>query len=360
MIFKVYQTYISKQFLFTFVKTIFIFVTLAFILNIFEEINFFKDLNVSIGIPIFLTFLNIPSIIFEIFPFIFLITTQFFFIKLIEQNENISFKNFGLSNSKIIKLLAILSFLIGMIIVTIFYNLSSNLKHSYLNIKNSYAKDNKYLAVITENGIWIKDEKDGITSIINAENLKGNFLNNVDIVQFDRNFNFIQNISTKKINIKNKIWKSKKAVLNNEQKSNQSIADYELNTNIDFQDINSLFSNLTALSIFELNDLKKKYNDINYSSIEVNSAIQKIISFPFYLMLMTILSSTIMMNIKQNRSKIFHLIFGILISVIIYYLSFFFEELGKNEQVPVVISIWIPLIMISVISMVNLVRINEK
>ncbi len=360
MIFKVYENYISKQFLSTFIKTIFIFLTLAFILNIFEEINFFKDLDVSIGIPIFLTFLNIPSIIFEIFPFIFLITTQFFFIKLIEQNENISFKNFGLSNSKIIKLLAILSLILGVIIVTIFYNLSSNLKHSYLNIKNSYAKDNKYLAVITENGIWIKDAKDGITSIINAENLKGNILNNVDIVQFDEEFNFVQNISADKINIKNKIWKSKNVLFNNEQVSNQKINDYQLNTNINFKDINSLFSNLTSLSIFELNELKNKYDDINYSSIEVESAIQKIISFPFYLMLMTILSSTIMMNIKQNRSKIFHLIFGILISVIIYYLSFFFEELGKNEQVPIMVSIWIPLLMISIVSMVNLVRINEK
>ena len=360
MILKVYQNYISKQFLLTFMKTVFIFVTLAFILNIFEEINFFKDLDVSMGIPIFLTLLNIPSIIFEIFPFIFLITTQFFFIKLIEQNENISFKNFGLSNTKIINLLAVLSFSVGMIIVTIFYNLSSNLKHSYLNIKNSYAKDNKYLAVITENGIWIKDAKNGITSIINAEDLKGNFLNNVDIVQFDEDFNFIQNVSAKKINIKDKNWKSKSALINNEQKSNQKINDYQLDTNIDFEDINSLFSNLTSLSIFELNDLKNKYKDINYSSIEVDSAIQKIISFPFYLMLMTILSSTIMMNIKQNKTKIFHLIFGILISVIIYYLSFFFEELGKNEQVPVIVSIWIPLLMISIISMINLVRINEK
>ena len=360
MIFKVYQNYIGKQFLLTFLKTIFIFVTLAFILNIFEEINFFKDLDVSIGIPIFLTFLNIPSIIFEIFPFIFLITTQFFFIKLIEQNENISFKNFGLSNSKIIKLLAILSFLIGVVLVTIFYNLSSNLKHSYLNIKNSYAKDNKYLAVITENGIWIKDAKDGVTSIINAESLKGNFLNNVDIVQFDKDFNFIQNISAKKIDIKSKIWKSENALINNEQETNKGVRDYQLNTNINFQDINSLFSNLKSLSIFELNDLKNKYKDINYSSIEIDSVIQKIISFPFYLMLMTILSSTIMMNIKQNRTKIFHLIFGILISVIIYYLSFFFEELGKNEQVPIVVSIWIPLLMISIISMINLVRINDR
>ena len=360
MILKVYQNYISKQFLLTFLKTVFIFVTLAFILNIFEEINFFKDLNVSMGVPIFLTFLNIPSIIFEIFPFIFLITTQFFFIKLIEQNENISFKNFGLRNSKIIKLLAILSFLIGVMLVTIFYNLSSNLKHSYLDIKNSYAKDNKYLAVITENGIWIKDAKEGITSIINAEDLKGNFLNNVDIVQFDEDFNFIQNVSAEKINIKNKSWKSESALINNELESNQRVNDYELKTNIDFRDINSLFSNLTSLSIFELNELKNKYKEINYSSIEVDSAIQKIISFPFYLMLMTILSSTIMMNIKQNRTKVFHLIFGILISVIIYYLSFFFEELGKNEQVPVAVSIWVPLLMISLISMINLVRINEK
>ena len=360
MIFKVYQNYISRQFFSTFVKTVFVFVTLAFILNIFEEINFFKDLDVSIGVPIFLTLLNIPSIIFDIFPFIFLITTQFFFIKLIEQNENISFKNFGLSNSKIIQLLSVLSFTIGIVIVTIFYNLSSNLKHSYLNIKNSYAMDNKYLAVITENGIWIKDAKDGITSIINAENLKGNFLNNVDIIQFDEDFNFIKNISTKKINIKNKVWISKSALINNEKDSNQRVENYQLNTNVDFQDINSLFSNLTALSIFELSDLKTKYNEINYSSIEVDSAIQKIISFPFYLMLMTVLSSTIMMNIKQNRTKVFHLIFGILISVIIYYLSFFFEELGKNEQVPVVVSIWIPLLLISIVSMINLVRINEK
>ena len=42
-------------------------------------------------------------------------------------------------------------------------------------------------------------------------------------------------------------------------------------------------SNLTSLSIFELNDLKNKYSDINYSSIEIDSAIQKIFSFPLHM-----------------------------------------------------------------------------
>tara|TARA_B100000989_G_scaffold272176_1_gene229426 strand:- start:1509 stop:2591 length:1083 start_codon:yes stop_codon:yes gene_type:complete len=360
MIFKTYQIYLSKVFTSTLLKTFIVFVSLAFILNIFEEINFFKDLEVSLTLPIFLTFLNIPSIIFDIFPFIFLITAQFAFIKLIDQNEIIVLKNFGLDNLKIIKILSVLSFLIGLIIITVYYNFSSSLKYSYLNLKNSYAKDNKYLAVITENGIWIKDETGENINIINANRFNKNILYDVDILQFDKNFNFKKNIISKKIIIENKSWLIKDALISDSKGKNKNIKNYYLLTNLNYSDVNSLFSNLSSLNIFELNDLRKKYENINYSSTEVNSAIQKLISFPFYLTIMTILASTIMLNIKHNKSKIFHLIFGILISVIIYYLSFFFEELGKNEQIPIGISIWIPLIIIMLISTISLIRINEK
>ena len=357
---KIYKKHIINNFIKLLFIIISIFFLLVLLLNLLEELNFFKNSNESLYYPVLLNFLNAPSILINIFPFIFLISTQFLFINLIEKNELIILKNFGIDNLRLIGIISFVSFVASLIIIIFFYSFSAKLKHLYLDIKNDFASDNKYLAVITENGIWIKDAKDGITSIINAEDLKGNILNNVDIVQFNEDFNFIQNISADKINIENKIWKSNSVLLNNEQESNRRVNDFQLSTNINFQDINSLFSNLTSLSIFELNDLRNKYNDINYSSTEVDSALQKIFSFPFYLMLMTILSSTIMMNIKQNRTKIFHLIFGILISVIIYYLSFFFEELGKNEQVPVLVSIWIPLLMIGIVSMINLVRINEK
>ena len=360
MIIKTYQIYLSKIFTITLVKTFAVFISLAFILNIFEEINFFKDLEASISIPIFLTFLNIPSIIFDIFPFIFLIATQFAFIKMMEQNEIIVLKNFGLDNLKIIKILSILSFVFGLLIITIYYNFSSSLKYSYLNLKNTYAKDNKYLAVITENGIWIKDESEQNINIINAKTFKNKFLYNVDIIQFDKNFNFKNNITSPIISVENKIWKIKSALISNTKGKLNQINNYRLKTNLNYNDINSLYSNLSSLNIFELNKLRKKYENINYSSTEVNSAIQKLVSFPFYLTIMTILASTLMLSIKHNKSKIFHLIFGILISVVIYYLSFFFEELGKNEQIPIGISIWIPLIIIILFSSMSLVRINEK
>ena len=310
MIFKTYQIYLSKVFTSTLLKTFIIFLSLAFILNIFEEINFFKDLDVSITLPIFLTFLNIPSIIFDIFPFIFLITAQFAFIKLMDQNEIIVLKNFGLDNLRIIKILSILSFFIGLTIITIYYNFSSSLKYSYLNLKNSYAKDNKYLAVITENGIWIKDEVEENINIINADRFNNKVLYEVDIIQFDKNFNFKNNIIAKEIIINEKIWLIKDAYVSNYLGQLNNVKNLKLETNLNYNDVNSLFSNLSSLNIFELNDLRKKYEDINYSSTEVNSAIQKLISFPFYLMIMTILASTIMINIRHNKSKIFHLILG--------------------------------------------------
>jgi len=360
MILQTYQIYLGKIFLTTLLKTFFIFFSLAFILNIFEEVNFFKEFEISITLPIFLTLLNIPSIIFEIFPFIFLITSQFAFIKLIEQNEIIVLKNVGLDNLKIIKILSILSFCLGIFIITIYYSLASNLKFSYLNLKNTYAKDNKYLAVITENGIWIKDQVNGLVNIINANKLEDKILYNVDIIQFDKDFNFKSNIVTDKVLIQSKSWLISEAIISDDKGKLKKINNYILKTNLNYNDINSLYSNLSSLNIFELNNLRKKYESINYSSTEVNSAIQKLISFPFYLMIMTILASIIMINIKYNKSKIFHLIFGVLISVIIYYLSFFFEELGKNERLPLSLSIWMPLIIIFLISSINLIKINEK
>ena len=70
---KVYQTYIIKSYSKVFSFVLLSFFSLIIILNIFEEISFFKDIQSSPITPILLTFLNAPSIIYETFPFIFFI-----------------------------------------------------------------------------------------------------------------------------------------------------------------------------------------------------------------------------------------------------------------------------------------------
>ena len=357
---KVYQKYIINNFLVTTIKFTFIFFALVFVLTIFEEISFFKDSEISFFVPFFLTLLNVPSVLYEIFPFIFLISTQFFFIKLSDRHELVAFKNFGLSNTKVLKLISFTTLLIGILVITVFYNISANMKNLYLEIKNEYTKDNKYLAAITENGLWIKDEINENINIVNAEKIDENKLINVDILQFDKNFSLLQIIYANEVDITNNNWHINNAIFSEYDSLDRRVKNLEFQSNFNYEKINSLFSNLSSLNIFALNKIKKDYVSMNYSTTEINSHIQKIFSYPIYLMIMTILSATIMMNIRYDKPKVFHLIFGILVSVIIYYINYFLSVLGKSEKIPITVSIWMPIILLIIISSIGLIRINEK
>ena len=80
MIIKSHHKYIIKTYFYNFLIVSTIFLIISFILNFFEELKFFDDYDVGIYYPVLLTLLNTPSILFELFPFIFLITIKFFYI----------------------------------------------------------------------------------------------------------------------------------------------------------------------------------------------------------------------------------------------------------------------------------------
>ena len=357
---KVYQTYIIKSYSKIFSFVFLSFFSLIIILNIFEEISFFKDQQSNLLIPFLLTFLNAPSVIYETFPFIFLISIQFFFIRLLDKDELDIFKKISLSNFKIISIVSFFSFILSILIIIVFYNLSSNLKFMYLDIKNKYSKDNKYLAIVTENGLWIKDEINNKINIINADKIENQILKSVTINIFSKDYENLENILADEINIKNKEWK---IIKGNFSKNNEKMEIKEnviFKSNFNSEIINTLFSDLTSLNFFELKSLKNDYRKIGYSLTNINIHYQKLFSYPFYLTIMTLFGSIVMLNIKRNKSKIFHIILGTLFSVFIYYINYFSSLLGQNEKLPEVLSIWLPLIIISLFCAIGLVNINEK
>ena len=73
MILKQYENYLINLFLKNLLIILTVFIFLSFFLNIFEEIKYFENKENELYYPVFLTLLNIPSIIFEILPFIFLL-----------------------------------------------------------------------------------------------------------------------------------------------------------------------------------------------------------------------------------------------------------------------------------------------
>ena len=237
---------------------------------------------------------------FEIFPFIFLISAQFYFYEIIKNDEIILFKSNGLSNLKIIKNLFFSALLIGVIIVLFYYNLSSKLKFLYTDIKNNYSNDNKYLAVVNDSGIWLKDEYKSSILITKSKNIKNNFLNDVIINEFNSDFKLIKTIQANKINIENKKWLIYEPIVTEDNISSKEYNLIEYQTNFDNEKIRSLFSNFKTLDLLELFNLKKDYEKLGYSYDEIEIHIYQLFISPYLYGLMTVLSSVIMINIRKK------------------------------------------------------------
>ena len=355
----VHIKFLSKIFFKSIFYVLSITICLVYILNFLGELDFFQNKEIETHFTIFLATLNSPALIFDMFPFIYLIATQLFFIKLFNNNELFTFKYSGLKNSKIITILLILSLTTGFFIVSIFYYFSSNLKNFYLELKSPFTSDGKYLAVVTKNGLWIRDKVDDKILVINSSKIDQNLLVGNFISEFDKNYNIVRNIQSEKIDISNNRWLIYKAKVY--RNNNYKIIDIlEMDTNFNYKRINSLYSNLSSLNLIELYELRLNYKKLNYSITDLDLHFLKIIFYPLFLALMCLFSSMIMFRIKHLSNSTFKVALGLFFSVIIYYLNNFFFVLGSTEKISVMMAIMIPLLFLSLINSVMLYKINDK
>ena len=355
---------LDRYFIILFLKKLLIltiiFFSLSFILTIFEEITFLSESKSAFYLPFMLAIFNAPTTLLEIFPFVILISAQLFFIDLIKKKENELVKINNLDNFYLIRLLALCSFLFGLLIITVYYPISSKLKFIYFDIKNVYSEDGKYLKHFNDNGIWIKDEIKNEIYIINGVTKKDPFLEDVFISKFNYNFELIENIFTKKINITSNEWVIENPVIFKNNRQIQADNTLILNTHFNIEKINSTFRNLNSFNLFQLINIKRENTLLGYSSEELDLHFLKIISLPVYFTVLVIISSIIMLNIKKNKPYIFHVLLGISLSVIIYYINNIFDVFGLTNKIPIYLSVFFPIAFLGIISIIGLIRINEK
>ena len=75
---------------------------------------------------------------------------------------------------------------------------------------------------------------------------------------------------------------------------------------------------------------------------------------------MTIIATIIMIYNKFNKNILFNLFIGIFFSVLVYYLGNFSNLLGENGRLPLILSVWFPIIILVILSIIGIVRLNEK
>ena len=355
--------FIIKDFLLTFLKVVVIFYSFGIILNLFEEIEFFKDLNTSFYLPLILTGMYIPSTIIQLMPFIIFISSIWFLLKIRNNRELLILKTFGYSNLRLFSILAFTAFTLGWTILIILSPVTSNMVKYYEKTKSNYAKDIDHLITFNKNGLWIKENtKDGIR-IVSAKNAQQNVIREILIFNFDENYNLKNKIKAKEADITSNTWLLKDiSIINfkNQASDENKIKQISLESIYTYEKIINLFKNFDTISFI---DLTLGYNDFlnkGYNEIFLNQSLQSMLSLPFFLMIMTALASTLTLNTMKKSNNFKFIIIGLIFVIVIYYLKDLSIALGQTDRIPLGLANWMPVIAVGIFSFIGILQINEK
>ena len=360
---KIIFNYLLKNFLKTFLVFVLVFYCFGVILNLFEEIEFFKNIDVNIFTPFILTSVFIPSMIIKILPFIIFLSSMWFMIKIRNNKDLLTLKVFGYSNFKILMTLAITSFFLGFLILFFINPITSSMSRYYEKTKSSFSKDIDHLVTFNRNGLWIKEKLKSKQRIISASKPEGLKLIDVKIFHIDKNSNLIEIINAKKANIKNNLWVLENVVIFKPLDGilkKEEFLNYEITSIYDYEKINNLFKNFDTMSFVDLTVNYSKLLDNGYSEPFLNQSLHSMLSMPFFLFLMTGLASILSMNTLKRSDNLRYIIIGLLITVIIFYFKDLSLALGQTNRIPLILSVWAPVIALSFFTLIGVLQINEK
>jgi len=359
---KTLTKYLIKEFSFLLLIFFLIFSALIVLSTYVEEIIFFKNKeiidNFFLEILIF-SLIKSPTLILNFSPFIFLFTGILFYVKFIKNNEITSMSLSGLSKNLITLIPAIYSFILGVLIIIIFTPITAELTKYYETIKKRYS-DNDNLIIMSDTGLWIKEKKNNDIYIIRADKIKkDNFstLNNLSIFIFE-NKNFKERIDGESAKISNNTWivTNAKVLFNSKYKK---IEKYKYQSKIDWVKLEGFFNNPDIYSIWnilnELNEIRER----GYFGQELIIKLNKYLSLPFLLFSMIVLSTVFTINADVKHSNFKYSFFAIFSGIIIYFMSDLSIAIGKSDKIPLVLSVWVPVILIMIFSTYSLLKNNE-
>jgi len=353
-------SYLLKEFLLSIFIFILIFFSLALITSYIEDIIFFKNQSSESNffIKIFLlTLVKTPTLLIQFCPFIFLFASIFYFAKLNKLNEISSMNLSGLSNNFIFLVPSIFSIFLGMLIISIITPLSSEMLKFYESEKQKYSK-NDNLIILNKTGLWIKSNYKNNKFIIRADKVETQDftkLKNITIYKFNNTNNFKQRIDSKSALIKNKMWFLSNANIINDNGENQK-KNIVYESNINFDELKNFFQNASTYSVWNIKEKISSLQQTGYYGEDLIIMYQKYISLPLLLYCMVFLASIFTIKSNYNFNNFIYTFIAIITGIIIYYLGDLSIALGKSGKIPIIISVWIPIIIIMTFSIYSLIR----
>ena len=329
--------YLIKNFFISFVIVFLIFAALIIIGDFVEQFRKSTGKEVPIKIIFQLAIFNFFSLIEFIIPIVAFFAALLTYILLIKNSEFLIIGSVGISNSRVLIPAVIIYFVVGVFFVTIINPLSSVFYDRYTELEYKYIAKSDKFASITKNGIWLKqfNNKKNISSVLYAQQISnsGSTLLNFMLLEYDTKGAFQGRLDGKKAILENGFWVMDDVQISPKYDQASFKSKLKYATNIKSSDITNSLSSPDSISIWKMGKFINFLEDLGYSAREFKLYYYNLLILPFFMSFLTILASTLVLDLKQNTKVTKIIITAFILIFIIYFLSNLLDALGSSSQI---------------------------
>lgn len=301
-----------------------------------------------------ISFYRVPQLTERILPFAVLVGAMSCYLTLSRRLELVVARSAGVSAWQFVAPAMIVAFLIGVLAVTLYNPLSSNLREQSKRMEAALFGGDK--AKDQTGGFWLRQRGADGQAIINAASSRGQgvSLDGVTVFTFDASGQFKERIEAKSAELESGHWRLAGARLYSIGAPPDQRETYLLPTSLTAEQVRESFATPETVSFWQLPQYILTAEQSGLAAAGYRLQYQLLLARPFFLAAMVLLAASVSLRFFRFGGILRMILSGITAGFLLYVLSKVTEDVSKAELMHPVAAAWAPMLIGGLIGIVAL------
>ena len=358
--------YLSKQILMSFFGVLLMVMGIVMLFDVVELLRRTSGReDVGFGFVMQMALMKLPKTIEMVFPFVMMIAVMITFWKVSKSNEFVIIRAAGVSIWGFLLSVLIVTFLIGVVNITMINPIAAKMNEIYETMDYRVKTRNPKAVLFSEKGLWLREAIDENNfMVLQARSVRQEknelLLHAVTILEMGRNAALKKSIEAYGATLKSNEFSLADVKVYEAGKPVKTINNIKYKTEITIDRIKENFIPPEAISFWNLPDTISFYEKSGFSAQKHRLRYLSLLSSPFMLCAMVLVAAVFALRPNNRRGGVMYLIVGgISTGFIVYFLSQLVYAFGVNGDIPALLAVWTPALIVSMVSVAMLLHLED-
>ncbi|SLN48336.1 LPS export ABC transporter permease LptG [Oceanibacterium hippocampi] len=337
--------YLGRQFLQSVAIVLFVLVALTAIIQILEFLRRTADkVDVTFGVILQLTFLDLPTKTLELLPFVMLFGAMLAFYRLNRSSELVVARAAGISAWQFLAPALAVSLVFGIVVVTIINPLAAAMASRFELVEGQYLRGRASMLKVTSDGLWMRQADGDGQIVVHADRARQQGVDLRDVIFFrfvdlDR---FTMRIDAQRAVLRDGYWEMRDAYVALPNQPIEVYKRFKLPTTLTFLQIQESFAPPETLSFWELPAFIQTLQDNGFVATRQRLYLHSLLATPLLFVAMVFLAAASTLRLVRRGGNALFLLGGVLSGFLLFFMSDVASAFGVTGDVPIYLAAWAP------------------